>query len=104
LWNVFLSIVVPSFFFVWHFLQMLEVSLYFFDAVASLEDSVHVGAGYRDVDDRAALGADEVVVHSFFDVVSEFGTGDGEDLMILFFLRSLGSCRRWCGRGRGVFS
>jgi len=26
----------------------------------------------------AHTGADEVVVHSFFDVVSEFGTGDGE--------------------------
>jgi hypothetical protein len=40
--------------------------------MASLDGAVHVGAGDVDIDDRTTGGADEMVVESFVDVVSEF--------------------------------
>jgi hypothetical protein len=54
------------------FTDASEIALYFFDAMASLNGFVHVRAAYGDVEDRAAVRADEMMMESFVDVVSEF--------------------------------
>jgi len=45
--------------------------MYFFDAMSSRDDSVHIGAFDVNIKDDAALLAEEMVMHTMFDIVSK---------------------------------